>query len=85
MNPNENNAKGQDVDMIESAADASSGTEAIGAKASTRSSEDANEQIVHHLQTTGEEVGMTWRSFLAATVCIPPACENGIYPLSSTD
>lgn len=29
----------------------------------------ANEEIVQHLQTTGEEVGMTWRSFMAAAVC----------------
>ncbi|KAF2477736.1 MFS general substrate transporter [Lindgomyces ingoldianus] len=45
----------------------------------------ANEQIVQHLQTTGEEVGMTWRSIMAAvsmgmcynaylfTLLIPPA------------
>jgi ribosomal protein S16 len=29
---------------------------------------DANEEIVQHLQTTGEEVGMTWRSIMAAIV-----------------
>lgn len=29
---------------------------------------DANEEIVEHLQTTGEEVGMTWRSIMAAIV-----------------
>ena len=28
----------------------------------------ANEEIVQHLQTTGEEVGMTWRTFMAAAV-----------------
>jgi hypothetical protein len=28
----------------------------------------ANEEIVQHLQTTGEEVGMTWRSIMAASV-----------------
>ncbi|KAJ4303552.1 hypothetical protein N0V90_002450 [Kalmusia sp. IMI 367209] len=45
----------------------------------------ANEEIVQHLQTTGEEVGMTWRTFMAAasmamcynaylfTLLIPPA------------
>ncbi|ORY01051.1 fungal trichothecene efflux pump [Clohesyomyces aquaticus] len=27
----------------------------------------ANEEIIQHLQTTGEEVGMTWRSIMAAT------------------
>lgn len=32
----------------------------------------ANEEIVQHLQTTGEEVGMTWRSFMAAAVCSCP-------------
>lgn len=31
---------------------------------------DANEEIVQHLQTTGEEVGMTWRTFMAAAVCL---------------
>jgi heme oxygenase len=28
----------------------------------------ANEEIVQHLQTTGEEIGMTWRTFMAAAV-----------------
>lgn len=28
----------------------------------------ANEEIIQHLQTTGEEVGMTWRTIMAATV-----------------
>lgn len=28
----------------------------------------ANEEIVQHLQTTGEEVGMTWRTIMAAVV-----------------
>lgn len=28
----------------------------------------ANEEIVQHLQTTGEEVGMTWRTIMAAAV-----------------
>jgi hypothetical protein len=32
---------------------------------------DANEEIVRHLQTTGEEVGLTWRSILAASVSRP--------------
>lgn len=32
---------------------------------------DANEEIVEHLQTTGEEVGMTWRSIMAAIVSLP--------------
>ncbi|KAF9886271.1 hypothetical protein FE257_011884 [Aspergillus nanangensis] len=53
--------------------------------AASVSSEDANEQIVHHLQTTGEEVGLTWRTCMAAismamcyntylfTLLIPPA------------
>lgn len=31
----------------------------------------ANEEIVQHLQTTGEEVGMTWRTFMAAAVQDP--------------
>jgi len=30
----------------------------------------ANEEIVQHLQTTGEEVGMTWRSIMAASVSL---------------
>jgi len=30
--------------------------------------DSANEQIVQHLHTTGEEVGMTFRTFMAATV-----------------
>ncbi|PSN64768.1 MFS general substrate transporter [Corynespora cassiicola Philippines] len=46
---------------------------------------DANEEIVQHLQNTGEEVGMTWRTIMAAvsmgmcynaylfTLLIPPA------------
>lgn len=46
---------------------------------------DANEEIVRHLQTTGEDVGMTFRTFMAAvsmamcynaylfTLLIPPA------------
>lgn len=32
------------------------------------SSIDANEQIVQHLQHTGQEVGMTWRTVMAAIV-----------------
>ncbi|KAF2727247.1 MFS general substrate transporter [Polyplosphaeria fusca] len=48
-------------------------------------SNSANEEIVEHLQTTGEEVGMTWRTIMAAvsmgmcynaylfTLLIPPA------------
>jgi hypothetical protein len=32
---------------------------------------DANEEIVEHLQNTGEEVGMTWRSIMAAIVNSP--------------
>lgn len=28
----------------------------------------ANEEIVQHLRTTGEEIGMTWRTFMAAVV-----------------
>lgn len=31
----------------------------------------ANEEIVQHLQTTGEEVGMTFRTIMAAVVSIP--------------
>jgi hypothetical protein len=31
----------------------------------------ANEEIVQHLQTTGEEVGMTFRTIMAAIVSIP--------------
>jgi hypothetical protein len=30
-----------------------------------------NEAMVYQLETTGEEVGMTWRSLLAAGVCPP--------------
>lgn len=43
------------------------------------SSQDADEQIIHHLQTTGEEVGMTWRTFMAAIVCFfrYPCLANG--------
>jgi hypothetical protein len=36
----------------------------------TRDINSANEEIVQHLQTTGEEVGMTWRSFMAASVSL---------------
>lgn len=36
----------------------------------TQDSLDANEQIVQHLQTTGEEVGMTWRTIMAAVVSL---------------
>ena len=32
----------------------------------------ANEEIIQHLQTTGEEVGMTFRTIMAAVVGIPP-------------
>lgn len=47
--------------------------------------DDVDEEIVHHLQNTGEEVGMTWRSTMAAasmamcysaylfTLLVPPA------------
>jgi hypothetical protein len=30
----------------------------------------ANEEIIQHLQTTGEEVGMTFRSIMAALVSV---------------
>lgn len=30
----------------------------------------ANEEIVQHLKTTGEEIGMTWRTFMAAAVSL---------------
>jgi hypothetical protein len=38
---------------------------------------DANEEIVQHLQTTGEDVGMTWRTIMAAVV------SSRIWPLWS--
>jgi hypothetical protein len=31
---------------------------------------NANEEIIVHLQNTGEDVGMTFRSIMAAVVCI---------------
>lgn len=34
----------------------------------TSSPTNANEEIIQHLQTTGEEVGMTWRTTMAAIV-----------------
>jgi hypothetical protein len=33
-----------------------------------RHTHNANEEIIEHLQTTGEEVGMTWRTIMAAVV-----------------
>lgn len=63
----------------------SSNTSDDGDKRRDSSEESANEQIVRHLQTTGEEVGMTFRTSMAAvsmamcynaylfTLLIPPA------------
>ena len=49
------------VDAIESATDSEQNVP-VGHK------NDANEEIVQHLQNTGEEVGMTWRTYMAAIV-----------------
>ena len=54
-------ASASHVDAIETANGSDQGTE-------IRHVNSANEEIVQHLQTTGEEVGMTWRSFMAAAV-----------------
>jgi MFS family permease len=63
----------------------SSNTSNEGDKRRYSGEESANEDIVRHLQTTGEEVGMTWRTCMAAvsmamcynaylfTLLIPPA------------
>jgi hypothetical protein len=63
----------------------SSNTSNDGDKRRYSGEESANEDIVRHLQTTGEEVGMTWRTCMAAvsmamcynaylfTLLIPPA------------
>lgn len=48
----------QNVDVIESAHTSEHG----------HHHKDANEEIIEHLQTTGEDVGMTFRSIMAAVV-----------------
>ncbi|KAH7115271.1 fungal trichothecene efflux pump [Dendryphion nanum] len=67
------------VDAIESSTDSEQNVPVSHHK------NDANEEIVQHLQNTGEEVGMTWRTIMAAvcmgmcynaylfTLLIPPA------------
>lgn len=66
MSNNDEKVGPQHADMVENISD---GVPADGSNhAASISSDDANEQIVHHLQTTGEEVGITWRTCMAAAV-----------------
>lgn len=51
----------QHIDAIESANNSEQGVQ-------LKHVDSANEEIVQHLQTTGEEVGMTWRTTMAAVV-----------------
>ncbi|KAF9885144.1 hypothetical protein FE257_000670 [Aspergillus nanangensis] len=61
---NEEKPSSHHADVVESTSES---TPAEGSNtAPSVSSEDANEQIVQHLQTTGEEVGLTWRTWMAA-------------------
>jgi MFS family permease len=71
--------------MHDEAIDSSNTSNDDGDKRRYSGEESANEDIVRHLQTTGEEVGMTWRTCMAAvsmamcynaylfTLLIPPA------------
>jgi len=44
--------------------------EQVSNESSTHSPVDSNEQIIHELETHGEEIGLTWRSILAAAVSL---------------
>ncbi|KAL4893648.1 fungal trichothecene efflux pump [Aspergillus ambiguus] len=64
MNINDEKISQQQDDALENNSD--SGQASGSNIAASISSEDASEQIVHHLQTTGEEIGLTWRTCMAA-------------------